>query len=292
MAQQAAATLRWASAPPAHVVFANSSQAGNGSVYGTAKAEASGILRNAAEEVGATFTDITLPNLFGEHGKPFYNSVVATFCHLLQSRGRPEIKEDRELNLLHAQAAADLLLGRLPLDQLNGHTTRISVSELLARLQELSVIYGSGDVPPLATDFELDLFNTYRSFRIGDELPFTLQRRADARGSFFEVCKSHGGSGQTSFSTTAPGVTRGDHYHRRKVERFVVLSGEAEIAMRRLFSNQVLRFKVSGDSPVAIDMPTFWTHNILNTGDRELYTLFWTNDIFDASNPDTTAEKV
>ncbi|MFB8368097.1 NAD-dependent epimerase/dehydratase family protein [Pseudarthrobacter sp. NPDC055928] len=261
-------------------------------MYGAAKAEASEILRRAADDVGAEFKDVLLPNLFGEHGKPFYNSVVATFCHLIQSGQRPEVMEDRELELLHAQNAADLLLGRLKAEDLYKFTARMTVSTLLTQLQQISELYRSGDIPSLSSDFDVELFNTYRSFRTGDELPFVLDRRADARGSFFEVCRSHGGDGQTSFSTTMPGISRGDHYHRRKVERFVVLAGQAEISMRRLFSDQVLRFSVSGDSPVAIDMPTLWSHNITNTGDMDLYTMFWTNEIFDPSNPDTFSEEV
>lgn len=292
LAQQAASTLRSAALPPAEVVFANSVQAGNGSVYGAAKAEAGKILQRAAEDVGATFSDVLLPNLFGEHGKPFYNSVVATFCHLIQSGQKPEVKEDRELELLHAQSAADLLLGRLKADDLHKSTTRLSVSALLTQLQQISELYRSGDIPRLRSHFDVDLFNTYRSFRAGSSLPFVLDRRADARGNFFEVCRSHGGDGQTSFSTTAPGISRGDHFHRRKVERFVVLAGQAEIAMRRLFTDQVLRFRVSGDSPVAIDMPTLWSHNITNIGDGDLYTMFWTNEIFDPSSPDTFSEEV
>ncbi len=292
MAEQAAATLRSAKVPPIDVVFANSIQAGNASVYGAVKAEAAEILRSAAEAVGATFSNVLLPNLFGEHGEPYYNSVTSTFCHILQSGGQPEVREDRQLVLLHAQDAAELLIGRLDQDNLGNHTTRLSVSALLSHLQQISELYRSGDIPNLDSNFQLNLFNTYRSFRAGNDLPFALDRRADGRGSFFEVCRSHGGDGQASFSTTVPGITRGDHFHRRKVERFVVLAGEAEISMRRLFSDEVLRFKVSGSSPVAVDMPTLWSHNITNTGDRDLYTMFWTNDIFDASNPDTFAEKV
>ncbi|MDP9904639.1 polysaccharide biosynthesis C-terminal domain-containing protein [Arthrobacter bambusae] len=292
LAQQLAQALRTAERPPQEVVYANSIQSGNGTIYGDAKAEAGSILKAAADFVGASYTDVLLPNLFGEHGRPFYNSVVATFCHLLQSGQAPEVKDDKELLLLHAQNAAEVLLGSVPVRAMDGLASRRTVSAVLAHLQDLAATYHSGDIPNVASAFDLDLFNTYRSFRVGQELPFALDRRADARGSFFEVCRTRGGDGQTSFSTTVPGVTRGQHFHRRKIERFVVLSGQAEIAMRRLFTDEVLRFKVDGSKPVAIDMPTLWTHNITNTGDSDLYTMFWTNDIFDPSNPDTFTEEV
>ncbi len=293
-AKQLAEVLGAVSSPPTEVVYANSVQAGSGSVYGEAKSEAADLLRVAAESVGAKFTNVLLPNLFGEHGQPFYNSVVATFCHLLQAGELPEVKDDKELNLLHAQSAAEVLLGTVDVHDMAWLTTRRTVSDILVQLRGIAGTYRNGDVPSIGSDFDRDLFNTYRSFRLREQrdLPFALDRRADARGSFFEVCRAHGGAGQTSFSTTVPGITRGQHFHRRKVERFVVLSGTAQIAMRRLFTDQVLRFDVDGSTPVAIDMPTLWTHNITNTGDSQLYTMFWTNDIFDPENPDTFAEEV
>lgn len=292
--KQLAEVLGAVSSPPEDVIYANSIQAGNHSVYGEAKAEAADVLRAAAESVGARFTNVLLPNLFGEHGRPFYNSVVATFCHLLQDGQLPEVTDDKELVLLHAQNAAEVLLGIVQVDGMEALTSRRTVSEVLGKLRGMADTYRNGDIPHIGSSFDRDLFNTYRSFRLREEqdLPFALDRRADARGSFFEVCRSHGGDGQTSFSTTAPSVTRGQHFHRRKVERFVVLSGKAEISMRRLFSNEVLTFAVDGEAPVAIDMPTLWTHNITNTGGSDLYTMFWTNDIFDPLNPDTFTEDV
>lgn len=293
-ANQLADSLRTVVSPPSEVVYANSVQAGNDSVYGEAKSEAAEVLRVAAESVGARFTNVLLPNLFGEHSQPFYNSVVATFCHMLQAGNVPTVTDDKELVLLHAQNAAEVLLGIVPVDEMESLTARRMVSDILIQLQGIGQTYRYGDIPDIGNVFARDLFNTYRSFRLQQlpDLPFALERRADARGSFFEVSRSHGGTGQTSFSTTVPGITRGQHFHRRKVERFVVLSGRAQISMRRLFTDQVLRFEVNGSAPVAIDMPTLWTHNICNTGDSELFTMFWTNDIYDPANPDTFAEEV
>jgi nucleoside-diphosphate-sugar epimerase len=216
-ARQLAAALQTAVTPPEVVVFANSVQATDDSVYGVAKAGAADIVRRAAESVGARFEDRLLPNLFGEHGAPFYNSVVATFSQLLATGGEPNIVADRELALLHAQDAADLLIG---------------------------------------------------------------------------CVRAGGGESQASFSTTAPGISRGDHFHRRKVERFAVVEGDAVISMRRLFTAEVLRFEVSGEHPVAIDMPTMWSHRIENSGDRTLVTSFWANELFRPEHPDTTPEAV
>jgi UDP-2-acetamido-2,6-beta-L-arabino-hexul-4-ose reductase len=274
------------------VVYANSTQAGNGSVYGESKARAGEILAAAAERVGSDFVELRLPNLFGEHGRPFYNAVTATFCHLLVQGETPTVQDDKELTLLHAQNAADLLIGAVPPAGQAGVEVRESVSGLLTRLRLIAKTYAAGEIPDVADPFTRDLFNTYRSYTIDSLTPIRLTRHADARGSFFEIIRTHGGTGQASFSTTEPSVSRGEHFHRRKVERFTVLAGEARISLRRLFTNDVRHFDVTGEEPVAIDMPTSWAHKITNTGEGTLYTSFWTNDIFDPDNPDTIAEVV
>lgn len=288
-AEQIATVIRSADNPPQSVVFANSVQASGNSVYGNAKARAAHVLRDAADSVGAEFSDVMLPNLFGEHGLPFYNSVVATFCHLLSSGGSPTIEVDRELELLHAQDAADLLVcgENTPIE-----TTKATVSQVLKKLTHISTLYRSGEIPDIAQSFDRNLFNTYRSFSFASQPAFDLSPRADARGSFFEVIRSRGGESQASFSTTVPGVSRGDHFHRRKVERFTVIQGKGCISMRRLFSSEVLRFAVTGSKPVAIDMPTLWSHKIENDGEETLLTSFWANELFRPEQPDTVPEAV
>lgn len=291
-AEQLASALRTAHKPPPVVVYANSTQATNGTVYGEAKARGAEILVAAASDIGAEFLDVHLPNLFGEHGRPFYNAVTATFSHLVATGESPVVENDKELTLLHAQNAVDVLTGAAPVEALTALQHSETVSGLLGRLVGYAELYGRGEIPGVADDFDRDLFNTYRSYTFPAQTPIGLTRHTDARGSFFEIVRSHGGPGQSSFSTTAPGVTRGDHYHRRKIERFTVLQGRARISLRRLYSDEVISFEVSGDAPAAVDMPTMWAHNITNIGDDALYTSFWTNDIFDPENPDTIAEAV
>ena len=291
-AQQVSDALRRSEAPPPVIVYSNSIQAGNGTVCGQAKARAAEILATATQELGLQFVDLKLPNLFGEHGRPFYNAVTSTFCHLLAEGGEPKVEDDKELTLLHAQNAADLLIGNTNPEDQAAFEVQETVSGLLGRLKELARVYAAGEIPDIATAFDRDLFNTYRSYVFESKTPIRLTRHADARGSFFEIIRSHGGPGQSSFSTTVPGVTRGDHFHRRKIERFTVLAGRGSIRLRRLFTDKVFEFEVRGDEPVAVDMPTMWTHNITNTGDDVLYTSFWTNDIFNPDDPDTIAERV
>ncbi|WP_425844481.1 NAD-dependent epimerase/dehydratase family protein [Agrococcus sp. TSP3-2-1] len=291
-AQQAAFAITTAIEPPRVVVFANSTQSKNGSVYGEAKARAAATLATAAERVGAEFIDLQLPNLYGEHGRPFYNAVTSTFCRLLADGDTPMVEQDKELTLLHAQDAADALTGAIPPSGVEAKAERERVSGLLGRLEQMAATYRGGDMPDVSAAFDRNLFNTYRSYTFPEQAPVRLTRHADARGSFFEIIRTHGGTGQSSFSTTAPGVTRGDHFHRRKIERFTVLSGCAVIRLRRLFTDDVIEFAVDGDAPAAVDMPTMWSHSIENIGDELLYTSFWTNDIFNPVSPDTIAEAV
>lgn len=291
-ASQIADAIVEAERPPRVIVFANSVQAGNGTPYGEAKLQAAESLRAAAGRVGAEFTDVRLPNVFGEHGRPFYNSVVATFCRQLADHQEPRVDRDAELGLLHAQTAADMMLGFTEPRTMDSHMTRATVTDLLGRLQSISAGYAAGDIPDIASPFSRDLFNTYRSFLFDARPSNELAKKADERGAFFECVRSHGGGGQSSFSTTVSGVSRGDHYHLRKVERFTVIAGEGTIRLRKLFTDRVLEIPVSGAAPMAIDMPTMWAHKIVNTGTAPLYTLFWSNEIFDPGSPDTYAEAV
>jgi len=291
-AEQVAGAVRAAEVAPRVVVFANSTQADGDSVYGDAKRRAGEILAEAAAAVGAEFVDLRLPNLFGEHGRPFYNAVTATFCHLLSRGERPTVQVDRELTLLHAQQAAEALVGELDEAEMLDHVRHRTVTQLLARLSHFADTYATGELPALEDEFDRDLFNTYRSYAFEVRPSFALTPRTDARGSFTEVVRAAGGGGQTSFSTTVPGVTRGQHYHRRKIERFTVLNGSGTMTLRRLFHEDVVTVSATGDAPVSVDMPTMWAHAITNDGDSTLTTLFWSNELFDPTAPDTVPETV
>jgi UDP-2-acetamido-2,6-beta-L-arabino-hexul-4-ose reductase len=291
-ARALASALKAATSPAATVVYANSTQAGNGTPYGDAKASAGALLAETAAEVGARFVDVRLPNLFGEHGEPFYNSVVATFCRLLADGKSPEIHQDRELELLHATDAAAALLAAPPGGALWPPVFRSTVTGLSERLSRFAGVYRTGEIPALGGRDDVRLFNTYRSHCFPAHYPIHPVRHADARGELVEAVKVHGGGGQSFFSSSRPGVTRGQHYHLAKVERFLVLRGEAEISLRRLLHDDVVTFRVSGEKPAIVDMPTMWVHNITNVGDGELLTMFWANELFDPDHPDTYPEPV
>ncbi|KAA3652436.1 MAG: NAD-dependent epimerase/dehydratase family protein [Proteobacteria bacterium] len=287
-----AAMRRTCSAPT--VVFSNSTHVDRDTGYGRGKRRAAEVLGAWATDCGVSFTDLVLPHVFGEFGKPFANSVVSTFCWQLANGETPEIHVDGLLELVHAQAVAERCLSAMQSSE-NGRVRMagepIQVSGLLERLNALHAQYGAQIVPALNDPLTLRLFNTLRAYLFPKHYPVPLQLHTDNRGSLFEAVKTHQG-GQTFLSTTRPGITRGNHFHLRKVERFLVVSGDAEICLRKLFSDEVVRFRVSGAAPCYIDMPTFHTHSITNVGSTEVVTLFWANEIFDPADPDTYAEAV
>ena len=280
---------------PIPVVYGNSIHSDGDTVFGVAKRRAAEVLNAWGQRSGAPVTDVVLPNIFGENGVPFYNSVVATFCHLLARGETPQIEVDRELPLLHAQRAAAVLIDACNASeggQIRPAGTLISVSGLLELLEPMRDAYREAVLPDLSDAFIRDLFNTYRWYTFPERWPVYPQLRADERGGLVEAVKAPGGQAQVFFSTTNPGYTRGQHFHLHKVERFVVLRGQAVIRLRKLFTDEVVEFAVSGEKPAIVDMPTMWVHSITNTGDDELLTLFYADEVLDPAHPDTYPEEV
>jgi UDP-2-acetamido-2,6-beta-L-arabino-hexul-4-ose reductase len=275
------------------IVFANSIRAGEDSPYGVGKGIASDLLEEAAAGLGSAYVDVRLPNLFGEHGRPRYNSFVASFVDAILRGEKPQIA-DRPVALLHAQSAVQVLIDGLETDEkrLEPAGTRTTVQDVFDALCRFHVLYAAGGIPPLLTSMDVDLFNTLRSAGFVRGGPISLAPRVDDRGSLVEVARSHGGPGQSFVSTTRPGITRGEHFHLRKIERFVVVDGSARISLRRLFTDEVVSFDVTGEAAVAVDMPTMWAHKITNTGASDLTTVFWANELFDPAAPDTFPEAV
>jgi UDP-2-acetamido-2,6-beta-L-arabino-hexul-4-ose reductase len=169
------------------------------------------------------------------------------------------------------------------------HRTVGQVLEALTRFQRT---YRGADLPDLRDAFERSLFSTFRSARFPGGSPVGLPASTDERGSLLEAVRNRSGAGQTFVSTTLPGQVRGDHFHLQKFERFLVLQGTAEIRLRRVLHDEVLRFRVSGSNPAFVDMPALWAHAIENVGHGELVTLFWADELFDADRPDTFREIV
>jgi UDP-2-acetamido-2,6-beta-L-arabino-hexul-4-ose reductase len=232
--------------------------------------------------------------VFGEGGRPYYNSAVQTFCHQLANGEEMAINGKGELELLHAQDIAAAIVDAFERDhqgELRLRGRKLSVAEAAGKLIGMHRSYSGGVIPDLRDRFDLQLFNTLRSSMYPAFYPKELKLHTDERGTLFEGIKNLNG-GQAFFSTTKPGVTRGNHYHYNKVERFLVVRGRAVIRVRRLLEDHVEEFSVSGDAPAYVDIPTLHTHSITNTGEEELLTLFWSHEIFDPEAPDTYFEPV
>lgn len=282
----------------AHVLISSSLQEERDNLYGKSKKEGRELLANWAAQAGALFTGLVIPNVFGPFGHPYYNSVVATFSHQVANGETPKIDVDGQLKLIYVGELVSEIIQAIQ-NKTNDakyivqHTAEAKVSELLQLLQQYKAIYQEqGQIPAINSTFELNLFNTFRCYMdIKNHFPVKFVQHTDPRGTFVEVIRL-GVGGQVSFSTTVPGITRGNHYHTRKIERFAVIKGKALIQLRKIGSNEVLDFYLDGNEPSYVDMPIWYTHNIKNIGDEVLYTNFWINEFFDPNDPDTYFENV
>ncbi len=288
-----------------HILFSSSTQEDLDNFYGRSKKEGRKLLEQWADINKGQFTGLIIPNVYGPFGHPYYNSVVATFCHQITHNEQPRIEVDGTLKLIYVGELVSQILEIVEQsfsDQKNNvvinevllqHTAEIKVSALLKLIQGYKNNYFErGEIPDLSNPFHKNIWNTFLCY-LDHQLfyPFHLNLHTDNRGSFAETAKLKSG-GQISFSTTAPGITRGNHYHTRKSERFIVIKGQAKIEIRRIGTDLKHSFLLNGDRPSFVDMPIWFTHNITNIGDDDLYTIFWINEEYDPSDPDTYFEEV
>jgi len=279
------------------VIFSSSIQEERNNTFGNSKKEARELFANWADQSNATFHGVIIPNVFGAFGVPFYNSVISTFCHQLVNNESPKIETDATLNLIYINDVVKNIINLFnTVTNSNvtiGHSDTYKVSEILELLIKFKNKYfENGQIPAFTNQFELNLFNTFRSyFNLNTHFPIKYKNNIDERGNFVEIVRLETG-GQVSFSTTKPEIIRGNHFHTRKIERFSVIKGKALIQLRRIGTTEVYNYYLSGDEPAYVDMPIWFTHNIKNIGEEELYTMFWINEFYDANDPDTYFEKV
>ena len=277
----------------AHIIMSSSSQEDKDNLYGKSKKEGRELFFNWANNSNGLFTGLIIPNVFGPFGKPNYNSVVSTFCHKIAIGEKPEIHIDGALSLIYiGELINEILLvinNRADNNKLRIQATaELKVSEILSLLNSYKAEYqDNGEIPQINSIFQLNLFNTFRCYMdIKNHFPIKLIKHADDRGSFVEIIRL-GVGGQMSFSTTVPGVSRGNHFHTRKIERFAVIKGKALIQLRKIGTDEVLDFYLDGNEPAYVDIPIWYTHNIKNIGDDLLYTNFWINEAYNSEDADT-----
>ena len=282
----------------AQVIFSSSSQEERNNLYGESKKHGRELLQHWALKSGSKFVGMVMPNVFGSFGHPYYNSFISTFSYQLCNNQNPEIDQDSSVKLIYVDDLIRDIIEQIRSKEENEnyivhHTDEYKVSEILALLSSFKSQYiDSGTIPALKNKFEVNLFNTFRSFLdIKTHYPVRLNKNTDPRGNFVEIIRLNIG-GQISFSTTVTGVTRGNHYHTRKIERFAVIKGKALIQLRKIGTDEVFDFYLDGDEPSFVDMPIWYTHNIKNIGDEDLYTNFWINEFYDPADSDTYMEVV
>lgn len=283
----------------AHVLFSSSSQEECDNWYGRSKREGRDLLIDWSARSGGKFTGLVIPNVYGPFGRPYYNSFIATFSYQLTHDERPEIQKDSCVRLIYVGDLIKIIFAKIRnFDNKSEiyavpYNEELKVSEVLTLLEDYKRQYFDyGIIPDLSSDFQVNLFNTFRSYiDIKRFFPITLGQYIDSRGTFVELVRLKSG-GQVSFSSTNANVTRGNHFHTRKIERFAVIKGEALIQLRKIGSTEILDFCLSGRDPSYVDIPIWFTHNIKNIGKGELLTVFWINEFYNASDPDTFLESV
>ena len=281
--------------------------------YGKSKLAGEELFFEYAKETGARVLVYRFPNLFGKWCRPNYNSAVATFCNNI-ANGLPIQVNDRatELELLYIDDLIDEMLDALegkehhcnyeglnPVYNENGRycaaltTHKVTLGEIADLLEKFRSQPATLMIPDIPEgSFSKKLYSTYLSYLPGDAVCFPLKMNVDERGSFTELLRT-ASAGQVSVNISKPGITKGQHWHNSKWEFFIVVSGHGLIQERKIGSDEVIEFEVSGEKIEAIHMLPGYTHNIINLSDaQDLVTVMWANEAFDPKNPDTFFEKV
>lgn len=281
-------------ASKAPILVSSSTQALNDSDYGRSKKAGEDLVFEHAATQGIPAYIYRLPNIFGKWSKPDYNTVIATFSHKI-SRGEDITINDPlvELNLVYIDDLVEEFLRALegkPLIEDEFCIIPLIYTKTLGHITELLQEFKASRrnrlVPDLSDDFTRKLYSTYLNFLPEDEFSYPLLTHMDKRGSFTEFVKSPY-SGQVSVNVSKPGITKGEHWHHTKNEKFLVVSGQGVVRFRDYFSDEIIEYPVSGEKLEVVDIPTGYTHSIVNTGESDMVTIMWVNEIFDPEHPDT-----
>lgn len=277
------------------IVMSSSIQATIDNPYGISKKHAEESLKNFALDTGAAVSIYRLKNVFGKWCRPEYNSVTATFCHNIAHNLPIKISDpNKEIELVYIDDVIKQFMGELssplgPPDYFAPTALpykRISLADLAGRIQSYHDMQTNLVIPDFSDRFNQCLYATYLSYVEADSMQYDLVIKSDARGSLAEFIKSYH-FGQIFVSRTLPGITRGNHYHHTKSEKFFVISGEALIRMRHIECRTITEHRVRGEDFHVLDIPPGYTHSITNVGKNEMITLFWSSEVFDPDQPDT-----
>ena len=280
------------------IVFSSSAQALLDNPYGRSKRHAEQMIIDYCHRTGSSACVFRLPGVFGKWCRPNYNSVVATFCYNIARDNPIHISDpSKEIELVHVDDVVSSFLDLLikePEGAVFSEVApifRIKLGDMAEQLYEFRKSRATLKVPNLSDSFLRRLYGTYISYLPPDGFAYGLEPKADSRGILAEILKADG-HGQFFVSRTKPGIIRGNHYHDSKVEKFLVLEGEALIRFRNLATGEKSEYPVSGLELKVIDIPPGWTHSIQNVGKSEMIVLFWASEVFDPSHPDSYPAEV
>jgi len=280
------------------LLLASSTQALQNNPYGKSKWAAEQALQHLANETGNPCVIFRLPGVFGKWCRPNYNSVVATFCHKI-ARGLPININDEStlLRLVYIDDVVSSFIKAIEATQ-DGCVQasvqpeyQLTLGELARQIQVFSDSILNLTTDKVGTGLVRALYSTYISYLPTDKFIYPVPQYADERGVFVEMLKTQD-SGQFSYFTSHPGVTRGGHYHHSKTEKFLVIKGEAQFRFRHLLTHELVEINTNGSTPQVVDTIPGWSHDITNVGREEMVVMIWANEIFIRNKPDTVASKV
>jgi UDP-2-acetamido-2,6-beta-L-arabino-hexul-4-ose reductase len=276
------------------VLVSSSTQAELDTPYGISKRASEDILMNYSKDTGTNVLIYRLPNVFGKWCKPNYNSAIATFCHNI-ARDVPITVNDPSvvMKLVYIDDVIEEFINVLNgYKNINDDSFEIPVTHTVALGEIVDLIYSfknsreERSVPNMSNAFTKKLYSTYLSYLPEDQFSYDLKMNEDQRGSFTEFIKTPD-RGQVSVNISKPGISKGNHWHHTKNEKFLVVSGKGVIRFRKVDSVEVLEYFVSGDKLQVLDIPIGYTHNIENLGETDMVTVMWANEHFDPKKPDT-----
>lgn len=278
----------------APVLITSSTQATNETPYGKSKKAGEDLVFQYGEENNVETYVYRLPNLFGKWSKPNYNTVIATFSHKIARDEEIVINDPNvELILVYVDDLIEEFISALDgngTQDGNYYQVPVSYKETLGHIAELLKEFKESRstrvISNLDDDFTRKLYSTYLNFLPTNQFSYPLVMHEDPRGSFTEFIKSPN-AGQVSINVSKPGITKGEHWHHTKNEKFLVVSGQGVIRFRDYFSDEGIEYEVSGDKLEVVDIPTGYTHSIVNTGEADMVTVMWVNEMFDPNHPDT-----
>ena len=283
------------------ILITSSIQAALDNPYGKSKKAGEDLIFDYGKENGVKTFVYRLPNVFGKWSRPNYNSAVATFCYNI-AHDLPITVNDRKhmMTLVYIDDVVDELINALrDAENCEGNYCKVPVEHKITLGEIVDLIYSFKEsrtnlsVPDMTEgSFSKKLYSTYLSYLDMNDFSYKLKMNTDARGSFTEIIRTLD-RGQMSVNISKPGITKGQHWHNTKNEKFVVVKGHGLIQLRRIGSDEIVNYEVSGDEITVVDMIPGYTHNIINLSDTEdLVTLMWCNECFNPNKPDTYFEEV